>query len=56
MNDQRKVIFEQRKEILKSKNISEVINSFFRRFNKNFSNEKTIYTKEKIKLILLNQK
>ena len=28
MNDQRKVIFEQRKEILKSNNINEVINSF----------------------------
>ena len=30
MNDQRKVIFEQRKEILKSKNINEIINSFLK--------------------------
>ena len=46
MNDQRKVIFEQRKEILKSGNISEVINSFLEDLIKNFSNEKTIYERE----------
>ena len=40
MNDQRKVIFEQRKEILKSNNISEIINSFLEDLIKNFSNEK----------------
>jgi len=46
MNDQRKVIFEQRKEILKSENISEIINSFLEDLIKNFSNEKTIYQRE----------
>ena len=46
MNDQRKVIFEQRKEILKSKNVNEIINSFLEDFVKNFSNEKTIYERE----------
>ena len=46
MNDQRKVIFEQRKEILKSKNINEIINSFLEDFIKNFSSEKTIYERE----------
>ena len=46
MNDQRKVIFEQRKNILKSKNITEVINSFLEDLITNFSNEKTIYTRE----------
>jgi len=46
MNDQRKVIFEQRKEILKSKNISEVINFFLEDLIKDFSNEKTIYERE----------
>ena len=46
MNDQRKVIFEQRKEILKSKNINEIINSFLEDFVKNSSNERTIYERE----------
>ena len=46
MNDQRKVIFEQRKEILKSDNISEIINSFLVDLIKDFSNEKKIYERE----------
>tara|TARA_B100000315_G_C14539999_1_gene570421 strand:- start:888 stop:1748 length:861 start_codon:yes stop_codon:yes gene_type:complete len=46
MNDQRKVIFEQRKEILKSDNISEIINSFLDDLIKDFSSEKTIYERE----------
>ena len=46
MNDQRQVIFEQRKKILKSNNINEVINSFIEDLVKNFSNEKTIYIRE----------
>ena len=46
MNDQRKVIFEQRKTILKSENISEVMNSFLEDLIKNFSNEKIIYERE----------
>ena len=46
MNDQRKVIFEQRKEILKSDNISEIMNSFLEDLIKNFSSEKTIYERE----------
>jgi len=46
MNDQRKVIFEQRKEILKSKNVNEIINSFIDDLIKNFVNEKLIYYRE----------
>jgi preprotein translocase subunit SecA len=46
MNDQRKVIFEQRKEVLKSDNISEIINSFLEDIVKNLSNSKEMYTKE----------
>ena len=46
MNDQRKVIFEQRKEILKSKNVNEIINSFSEDLIKNFLNEKIIYERE----------
>ena len=46
MNDQRKVIFEQRKEILKSKNINKIINSFLEDLIKSFSNEKIIYERE----------
>ena len=46
MNDQRKVIFEQRKEILKSKNVNEIINSFQEDLIKNFLREKTIYERE----------
>jgi len=46
MNDQRKVIFEQRKKILKSNQISDVIASFLDDLIKNFSNEKTVYERE----------
>jgi len=46
MNDQRKVIFEQRKEILKSENINDVVNSFTEDSIKSFSNEKTIFERE----------
>ncbi len=46
MNDQRKVIFEQRKEILKSKNINDVVNSFLEDLLKNFVDEKKIYERE----------
>jgi preprotein translocase subunit SecA len=46
MNDQRKVIFEQRKNVLKSNNITEIINSFLEDLIKNFLSEKTIYTRE----------
>jgi preprotein translocase subunit SecA len=46
MNDQRKVIFEQRKEVLKSNNVSEIINSFLGDIVKNLSNEKEIYMRE----------
>ena len=45
-NDQRKVIFEQRKEVLKSDNITEIINSFLEDVIKNFSDEKEIYERE----------
>ena len=46
MNDQRKVIFDQRKEILKTNNISEIINSFIEDLTNNFINERKIYTRE----------
>ena len=46
MNDQRKVIFEQRKEILKSNNISEIINSFLDDLTKSLSEEKEVYLRE----------
>nr|ADI19608.1 preprotein translocase subunit seca (ATPase, RNA helicase) [uncultured SAR11 cluster bacterium HF0770_37D02] len=46
MNDQRKVIFEQRKEILKSNNVGEIVNSFLEDLIKNFSNDKEVYTRE----------
>ena len=46
MNDQRKVIFEQRKKILKSKNVNEIISSFQEDLIKNFLREKTIYERE----------
>tara|TARA_B100000029_G_scaffold16039_1_gene16579 strand:- start:2466 stop:5057 length:2592 start_codon:yes stop_codon:yes gene_type:complete len=46
MNDQRKVIFEQRKKILKSNQIDDVIDSFLDDLIKNFSNEKTVYERE----------
>ena len=46
MNDQRKVIFEQRKDVLKSNNINEIINAFHEDIIESFSNEKIIYTRE----------
>ncbi len=46
MNDQRKVIFEQRKKVLKLKNIDEIIYSFIDELAKSFSDEKTIYERE----------
>ncbi len=46
MNDQRQVIFEQRKEILKSNNVNEIIKSFLEDLIKDFSNEKEIYSRE----------
>jgi len=46
MNDQRKVIFEQRKEILKSKNVDDIINSFLEDLVKVFLGEKKIYERE----------
>ena len=46
MNDQRKVIFEQRKEILKSNNIAKIIESFLDDLIKSFLAEKEIYTRE----------
>ena len=46
MNDQRHVIFEQRKEILKSNNVNQIINSFIEDLCKNLSNEKIIYERE----------
>jgi preprotein translocase subunit SecA len=46
MNDQRKVIFEQRMNIIKSKNIDDVIDSFLNDIIQHFINEKTLYEKE----------
>ena len=46
MNDQRQVIFEQRKEIIKSNNINEIVNSFSEDMIKKFSDEKLIYERE----------
>ena len=46
MNDQRRVIFEQRKEILKSNNINEIVDSFYEDLIKNLSNEKIIYERD----------
>ena len=46
MNDQRKVIFEQRKEILKSDNVNLIIDSFLKDLIENFSNEKVISERE----------
>tara|TARA_Y100000590_G_scaffold439995_1_gene564797 strand:+ start:5802 stop:8393 length:2592 start_codon:yes stop_codon:yes gene_type:complete len=46
MNDQRKVIFEQRKEILKSSNINQIIDTFFEDMIKYLTNEKTNYERE----------
>ena len=46
MNDQRQVIFEQRKAILKSNDISGIINSFLEDVIKNISIEKETYARE----------
>ena len=46
MNDQRQVIFEQRKEIIKSNNINEIVNLFSEDIIKKFSDEKLIYERE----------
>jgi len=46
MNDQRKVIFEQRKKVLKLKNIDEIVFSFLNELAKSFSDEKTLYERE----------
>jgi preprotein translocase subunit SecA len=46
MNDQRKVIFEQRKEILKSNNITEIINSFLDDLIKDLIHEKELMERE----------
>ncbi len=46
MNDQRQVIFEQRREILNSNNINDIINSFNKEIISNFYIEKEIYQKE----------
>ena len=46
MNDQRKVIFDQRKEILKSNNINEIVNSFSEDMAINLSDEKIVYERE----------
>jgi len=46
MNDQRQVIFEQRKEILHLNNINEIINNFLDDLVKIFVSEKTIYSRE----------
>ena len=46
MNDQRQVIFEQRKEIIKSNNINEIVNSFSEDMIKKFSDEQLIYERE----------
>ncbi len=46
MNDQRKVIFEQRKEVLKSNNIEEIIDNFSEDLLKQFANEKILYERE----------
>ncbi len=46
MNDQRQVIFEQRKEVLKSNNIEEIIDNFSEDLLKQFANEKILYERE----------
>ncbi len=46
MNDQRKVIFEQRKKVLKLKNIDEIIYSFINELAESFSEEKSVYERE----------
>ena len=46
MNDQRQVIFEQRKKILTSKNVNQIIDSFQNDLVKDFLNEKIVYTND----------
>jgi len=46
MNDQRKVIFEQRKEILKSPNVNKIVNSFLKDLIENFADDKKSYERE----------
>ncbi len=46
MNDQRKVIFEQRKEILKTSDITNIVDSFLDDLTKDFVKEKVIYERE----------
>ena len=46
MNDQRQVIFEQRKEVIKSKNVNEIIDSFLEGLTNNFLQEKITYERE----------
>jgi len=46
MNDQRHVIFQQRNEILKSNNISEITYSFLEDLIKSLSNDKTTYLRD----------
>jgi len=46
LSQQRNVIFEQRKEILKSKDLNDITDSFLEDLVKNFSSEKTIYERE----------
>tara|TARA_Y100000590_G_scaffold236667_1_gene266405 strand:- start:1937 stop:4489 length:2553 start_codon:yes stop_codon:yes gene_type:complete len=46
MNDQRKVIFEQRKKILKSEKINDLVVSFLDDLIKGFINDKTLYERE----------
>jgi len=46
MNDQRHVIFEQRKKILKSENVNEIIHSFLEDISNNLLNEKITHERE----------
>jgi len=46
MNDQRKVIFEQRKKVLKSNDVSEIISSFLEDLIKEFLNDREIFARE----------
>ena len=46
MNDQRQVIFEQRKKILKTSNMDEIINSFTEDLLRVFSNEREVFVRD----------
>ena len=46
MNDQRHVIFDQRKKILKSENVNEIIHSFLEDISNNLLNEKITHERE----------